>query len=577
VDRLEDRTLMSGSSGGGSSLLPADAPPRTPNEPAPASGSTAPVGPAQVPPPGKLTPPHIILRSGLPSPDPAAITPAQMKHAYCIDQIFYGGLPAQGAGQTIAIIAANDNPSLIGTNDPNFVNSDLHQFDLQFGLPDPPSFIKINTSGGTVLPPANPVGSAFNTEADLDVEWAHALAPKANIILVEGLVTDTTSPFDFFAATVGEARSIPQVSVVSMSFTFAANGLPAEDPGEMALDPVFTTPAGHQGITFLGSTGDFGAPGGYPAYSPNVVAVGGTTLNIDAQGNYIGETGWGNGAASSTLGGSGGGISQFEREPAFQRSVQNTGFRTIPDVSMDADPATGVPVYDAFDNPGSGPWETVGGTSLSCPMWAALISIADEGRILIGQGTLDGPTQTLPQLYALPKTDFHDIVSGNNGFPAGPGYDLVTGIGSPVACRLIPDLVGPIPGATVTGTQTHRPIRYIFADTPDQLFDGTLVLSNTTSQAITGNFAVLLQDLPPAVTVMLPTPPPATTSPDVSLISTTLGTFEGAPFISLTGTLPANGSVRVALRFKNPNGQFLSTFSEGYTVGLFFEGDTDND
>src|SRR5262249_48082169 len=152
----------------------------------------------------------------------------------------------------------------------------------------------------------------------------------------------------------------PGVSVVSMSF---GSGETSSDPND---NSIFTTPSGHNGVTFLASTGDNGSPGGYPAYSPNVVAVGGTTLTLNADDSYNSETGWGNGASSSTQGGSGGGISQFEPEPAFQQSVQNTGFRTIPDVAFVADPATGVAVYDSYNNGSSTPWDQVGGTSLAC-------------------------------------------------------------------------------------------------------------------------------------------------------------------------------------------------------------------
>jgi subtilisin-like proprotein convertase family protein len=121
--------------------------------------------------------------------------------------------------------------------------------------------------------------------------------------------------------------------------------------------------------------------------------------------------------------------------------TQSTTRRTNPDVAMVADPNTGVAVYDSYDYPGS-PWITVGGTSLATPMWAGLIAIADQGRTLASLGSLDGQTQTLPMLYTVSAADFHDITSGNNGYAAGTGYDLVTGLGTPVANRLILDLVG---------------------------------------------------------------------------------------------------------------------------------------
>jgi subtilase family serine protease len=211
----------------------------------------------------------------------------------------------------------------------------------------------------------------------------------------------------------------------------------SEEADEPSLDNILTTPAGHiggsglsGGITFVASTGDNSAPAGYPAYSPNVVAVGGTSLYLDDQGNYLGENGWG---------GSGGGISQIEPEPAYQYSVQDTGARTCPDVSYDADPNTGFYVYNTV---GSSGWTVIGGTSAGAPQWAALIALADQGRAdIAGAGSLDGATQTLPALYSPQMSgDFFDITAGFNGYNAGPGYDLVTGLGSPYAPYVVTDL-----------------------------------------------------------------------------------------------------------------------------------------
>ena len=111
-------------------------------------------------------------------------------------------------------------------------------------------------------------------------------------------------------------------------------------------------------------------------------------------------------------------------------------------MAFDADPNTGVAVYDSYNNTdNSGPWVEVGGTSLAAPAWAGLIAIANQGRVLAGGTTLDGPGQTLPALYAISPEHFNDITSGSNGvFSAGPGYDEVTGMGSPKASLLIPDL-----------------------------------------------------------------------------------------------------------------------------------------
>jgi subtilase family serine protease len=379
------------------------------------------------------------------SAGPVGYTPQQIQKAYGIDQLY--GTIGNGAGQTIAIVDAYDDPAFVDSNSPNFDNSDLHKFDQQFGLPDPPSFIKLNQTGGTTLPgtdPAGPGTSNWEGEEALDIEWAHAIAPGANIILFEASAPTTS---DLFTA-IATAAAYPGVSVVSMSF-----GTP-EFSGETSLDNIFTTPAGHQGVTFIASSGDSGSyvPNtttvsvNYPAASPNVLGVGGTHLVLNSNNSYNSETAWGNGTSSGSKGGSGGGISQFEDEPAFQDPVQNTGKRTVPDVAFDADPATGVAVYDSYNNGTATPWVQVGGTSLAAPSWAGLIAIADEGLAQRGEPTLDGPTQTLPRLYDLflkKPGDFHAITSGSNGaFSAGPGYNEVTGMGSPVANKLIPDLIG---------------------------------------------------------------------------------------------------------------------------------------
>ena len=126
------------------------------------------------------------------------------------------------------------------------------------------------------------------------------------------------------------------------------------------------------------------------------------------------ETGWSD---------SGGGQSSYESEPSYQRGVQSTGMRQIPDISFDADPNTGVAVYDSYDYGSSSPWAQIGGTSVSSPCWAGLIAIGDQLRVAEGLTSMDGPTQTLPLLYGMKAADFHDITVGNNGHAAGVGYE----------------------------------------------------------------------------------------------------------------------------------------------------------
>jgi hypothetical protein len=360
-----------------------------------------------------------------------------------MDQVFFGTpagvIAGAGAGQTIVIIVAYDVPTL---------QADLHAFDLQFGLPDP-TLVVINQRGGTSLPSPDPWG-AWGLEASMDVQWSHAMAPAAKIVLVEA---DSASVSDMMQA-VDTARKYPGASVVSMSWGSD------EATSDVLRNETFKTPAGHSGVTFLAASGDFGAylstaerAVGYPASSPNVVSVGGTRLTLGPTGGYLSETGWGHGVTSLYDGGSGGGISRVQTLPTYQKGVvtQTNGFRGAPDVALLADPDTGAAVYDSWDSPGS-PWAVVGGTSLATPMWAGIIAVANQGRAIAKLPALDGLTQTLPTLYKMPAADFHDVAAGNNGYAAKAGYDLVTGRGSPVVNKLVADLIGvPLYGPPAIG------------------------------------------------------------------------------------------------------------------------------
>ena len=157
-------------------------------------------------------------------------------------------------------------------------------------------------------------------------------------------------------------------------------------------------------MTFVACTGDYGSPGGYPAFSPNVLAVGGTSLSLSGN-SYAGETGWS---------GSGGGISQYDSQPSYQQgltiyngtsTINANGMRTIPDVAFDGDPNTGIAIYDSY-NGGSSPWFQYAGTSLGTPCWAGLIALADQIRVSAGLTTLDGRSQTLPRAIPVARYRF---------------------------------------------------------------------------------------------------------------------------------------------------------------------------
>jgi hypothetical protein len=356
--------------------------------------------------------------------NPAGLSPAQVRQAYGFNKITFsnGTVAGTGAGETIAIVDAYDDPSIA---------NDLAVFDQQYGLAAA-NFTKVginaNGQGSTTSFPS--ADSGWAGEIELDVEWAHAIAPGAKILLVEA---NSSSLTDLLNA-VNYARNYTGVVAVSMSWGAS------EFSGESSYDSYFTTPSGHVGVTFFGSSGDSGSPAIWPALSTHVVAVGGTTLSSDSSGNYLGESGWN---------GSGGSRSTYLSQPSYQSglvihngstTISANGKRTGPDVSYDADPNTGFAVYGSY---GWGGWAEVGGTSDAAPQWAALMAITDQGRSLAGKAALDGYTGTLPALYKLSSSDFHDVTTGSNGgYSAGPGYDLVTGRGTPIANLVVRDLVG---------------------------------------------------------------------------------------------------------------------------------------
>lgn len=354
---------------------------------------------------------------------PYGLSPAEVRQAYGFDQItFGGGIVGDGAGQTIAIIDAHDAPNVF---------SDLQVFNRTFGLPDPPSFRKAVQTDDAGNPPTYDEGWA--QEIALDVQWAHAMAPQADILLVEA----NTAYVSDLREVVDWTRRQPDVSVISMSYGSA------DAAWNTTEDVYYTTPEGHAGVTFVAASGDFSDPI-YPALSPNVLAVGGTRLEVTEQG-YGGESAWS---------GSGGGLSAFQPQPDYQLSVQQSGFRSAPDVAYDADPQSGFSVYDSL----SGGWLKIGGTSAGAPQWAALVAIANQGRALAGLPTLDGVNAAL---YSLPSSAFHDVTEGSNGHDAMAGYDMATGRGTPYADRVVRHLLDPAlavaPGPS-NGTPDDQPL-----------------------------------------------------------------------------------------------------------------------
>lgn len=679
-------------------------------------------------------------------------TPLQIRTAYGLNNVLYGSVVGNGAGQTVAILDPGDDANFVNSSSPNFSESDLARFDADYGLPNPPSFEVIGEDGGARPTYANPADNdADYGETAGDVEWVHTLAPAANIVLIEltnstasdrsraltiavpacgatvvsmsfgGLEdsAETSTATSATASIVDASESGNTVTVQTLSalgvgddsvvtiagtsvagytgvvtvtsvssngksftFTDSTAGLMPSTGGTATLplfdDGVFTEP----GVTYVASSGDRGAPGVYPADSPNVLGVGATNLEADASGDYIAEAAWSNpsnitsaseigdvvtistqnstgalvgnnvtvanvglagydgdfkvssvlsatsftyvdanasnlnnssggaaaaggfspagqeaelsppvqiiddssssgfsdtagwtqsntggydgeyltapggssasatwtfdvpvgekegisltwGAATATNaryvindgsgsftetvnqsvapydntgasyapsstpfdqvvqevtsttgvitvtldassangtvsadavalsaddnpGGTGGGIDQFEPQPAYQAGlvihngnaiISADGMRTTPDVSMIGGSGEAVDIVNSGTNTFAGTKATFAGTSLAAPCWAGLIAVADQGRALSGLGSLTGSTQTLPMLYALPSYVFHDITTGFNGYNAGPGYDLVSGLGSPIANLVAAGLGGVVASA----------------------------------------------------------------------------------------------------------------------------------
>jgi subtilase family serine protease len=387
-------------------------------------------------------------------------SPSQIEEAYDFNQINFNGVAGTGAGTTIAIVDAYDDPNIA---------SDLATFDSNFNLAAPPSFAQVSQSGGSTS--SLKTNAGWDLETALDVEWAHAIAPDANILLVEAK-SDTLSNLMSAVEYASNASG-----VVSVSMSWGGN----EFAKELTYDSYFTTPAGHGGVTFVAASGDNGSWNGseWPASSPSVVSVGGTSLyTLNSTGTYGLETGWS---------GSGGGESQYVNEPSYQESAQQTGTRTTPDVAYDADPNTGFAVYDSVPYEGISGWQVIGGTSAGSPQIAALVSIADQGRALKNQPSLDGATQTLPLLYSIYSSygsagystyasAYHDINAGQTSFfaRAQDGYDLVTGLGTPVASQIVTVLTGGTvtlssPASEALRLLTSKRIFGVFAKAPAPL------------------------------------------------------------------------------------------------------------
>src|SRR6266702_1299995 len=375
-------------------------------------------------------------------------TPYDMRVAYSVQSLLERGFT--GKGQTIVDIVSYGSPTL---------QQDMDTFDQQFGLPP----ITINVLSPLGTKPVDPTSvkdlAVWAGETTLDVQIIHAIAPDAGIVVL-------TSPVDETEGTIGlpQFLQLEQYAITNhlgniISQSFGASEVTLNDAtGKQEVqkwDAFFKQATTQQGITFFASSGDNGPTDyanvqlklsstpttSFPTDDPWVTSVGGTSLN--REGTAFQESVW-NGSG----GASGGGFSIFFSTPSYQMtlptSVQNqlNNRRGVPDVAGDADPSTGLAFYTS-----DGGWTLAGGTSASAPLWAAFMAIANQmaGHPL---GFIN------PALYKLATSsayaqDFHDIIVGNNsisnsqvqGYPAVPGWDPVTGLGTPVLDKLLPDLI----------------------------------------------------------------------------------------------------------------------------------------
>ncbi|MFJ7248120.1 protease [Kitasatospora sp. NPDC098652] len=428
--------------------------------------------------------------------------PQAIRAAYHLGPLYAGGF--DGRGQTIAILDSYGSDTMA---------HDLHVFDQAFGVaamcgeeavtcrPGMPSFSELHVQGdpGTTAPPPTSHGTgqeskaAWALEVALDVETAHAMAPGANILLVSTPTAETLGVQGLPAMMNAEQYVVDHhlANVISQSFASAEGAFGSAQSIE-PLRHAFKS-AALNGVTVLGSSGDNGTTGSektpvksggstlpypsveWPASDPLVTGVGGTYLctdpgatgarTVDSTDNPAvcqhdsgsAEVGW-------TY--SGGGFSRVFDRPDYQSALPagSTAIgakRGVPDISLQAASSTGALVYLSLPPDGSSGlkcgatpcstgWYDIGGTSLSCPQWAGLVSIADQinggGLGLINPALYKLGTD--PAKYA---ADFHDVTLGDNttdptvpGYPAGTGWDPVTGLGTPDAANLLPDLVSAV-------------------------------------------------------------------------------------------------------------------------------------
>jgi subtilase family serine protease len=357
-------------------------------------------------------------------------SPQEMQRVYGVSKLLRKG--DDGAGETIVIVDSFGTPTIA---------SDLATFDAGYHLPPPPSLKIISPLGTRPFNPAKAGMLGWAFETTLDVEWSHAMAPAARIVLLTSPVNETqgVQGMPQFDKLENFALDHHLGQVISQSWGTAENTLFTR-AGKRVIRHFERTyaRAAASHVTVLASAGDTGSANvkrngttfypfptvGFPASSPLVTAVGGTSLDASTRGRYESETVWDNSGGAG-----GGGISQFFAEPRYQHALPHSDqqllgdHRGLPDISWDADPQTSILVYVSFlPKASERGYYFIGGTSEGSPQWAGLVADLNQ---LIGHpiGFLN------PFLYALGAADtgFHDITVGDNSFAGIPGYDATPG------------------------------------------------------------------------------------------------------------------------------------------------------
>jgi len=360
-------------------------------------------------------------------------TPSELRAAYDVSPLISAG--TNGSGQTIALFELD-----------GYVQSNITSYDNYYSLG--------SAAPKTVLVDGyNGAAGQGEGEVELDIEVANAIAPKANVTVYEGPNTDQ-GVIDTYQkiATDNTAKEI--------STSWGESELQSNTSTMNTMHTIFQQMA-TQGQSIFAAAGDSGAYDGggsqlavdSPANDPYVTGVGGTHLLLSG-GSYGSESVWSNTSNSS---GGGGGLSTIYAQPSWQTGpgVSNSysnGMREVPDVSADADPATGYSIYSA------GQWVVYGGTSCAAPLWAGLTALNNQYAGAHAKANLGYANPTLYKMFntTQPYAPYHDITQGNNlYYPATAGYDMATGIGTPDANNLIQDMNGTSSGTGGGGGTTQ--------------------------------------------------------------------------------------------------------------------------